>query len=752
MIMRINIKKTLFSILSALLISFHLVPMHVYADSSYQQESNIFTLSDLGVEADIVLKGPFESETIRFDLPPNWVLQDGAEINLEISAYFASSDPEQIEALTNNFAGALLDIYFNEGLQKSVPLVNSENVSYRIPISVKDLASTREDGSYSITLALDAAIDCDYEFHKTTIVVKNSSFLILPHSEVSLDMDLRRLPWPLYQERSNSVFSTLVVLPDTPSSDEIQSGMIIMGAFGRMTSGRLPMSMVSYSDLTDDLLGQSDLIFVGKPGAFPTLSELDLSFDIVNGNFSSPDILDDDGLLEIVTSPWNDSKSILLVSGKSDVGVVKAAQALSTGNVQTGLTSAYAVVAQVNPIALSDELTQPTSPEIPFSSLGYPAVTLDSLGPNYFTYEFTVPSGQAPLENPFVEFRFSNSALVDPVRSDFAVFLNDVVVGSIQLSEGTSSFTTAKIDLPSSLLRFGVNRLDLVVTLIPRDECSVLAFSGLWATIFSDSYIHLPLTRIADSALLFQDLKSYPYPFASDSSFSNTTIVVPENSASAWFVAGKVAYDLGARVDGSLISFETAFDGDVSDLAKNGNLIVIGEPRELQLLQEMKDAMPAYFEENSNIAVLETQQVIYRVSEEKSIGYLEIFTSPWSPESFVLGVFGTNLDGLEYAFSAISNFRIRETLSGDFSTYDGGIRAIVIDTRTGIGLGRLEAGLGAENVELQPATSAPASNTAEDSSVGNSRPLIMYGIIAVIAVMIVVVVIMLQFSRKKNRS
>ncbi len=313
--MKTTIEKFLFSILLVFLVGLQVAPMNVNAYTSPQQEVNVFSFSDLGVEADIVLKGPYESNTIRFDLPPNWVLQDGSEINLEISAYFATADTGQVEALNNNFTGALLDVYFNEGLQKSIPLVNSENLTYRIPISVNNLVSTREDGSYSITLALDAAIDCDYDFHKTTIVIENSSFVILPRSEVSLDFDLRRLPWPLYQEKANTTFSTFVVLPDVPTADEVQAGLVVMSAFGRMTSGKLPMSLVSYSSLNDDLLKQSDLIFIGKPAAFQKLSEINFPLGVIDGKFNSSEVLEGDGILEIASSPWNQSKIILLVSG-----------------------------------------------------------------------------------------------------------------------------------------------------------------------------------------------------------------------------------------------------------------------------------------------------------------------------------------------------------------------------------------------------------------------------------------------------
>lgn len=750
-----TLKKTYFTILILAVLVLTPSSGMVSASVPAQDELNLFSLADLGVQSDLILKGPFDSQIIRFALPPNWELRDGAEMNLDISVFLFATDIEKGNVLDNNFTGALLDVYFNDGLQKSVPLLTAENVTYRIPISVSNLKPTRSDDSYFITLVLDAAIDCDLDFHKTTIVIKNSSYVILPHSEVSLELDLRRLPWPFYQERDNTNSPTLMVLPDTPTADEMQAGFAVMGTFGRMTSGKMSTNLLRYSELTEEQRANSGLVFVGKPSAFPILSDFALSLKVLNGEFSTAEIRDEDGVLQIVPSPWNSSKSIMLVSGVSDAGVVKAAQALSSGNIQTGITPNYAVVAEVNPFALSSnglvdpEKPAPTSPDLTFDSLGYTPITMDSIGPNYFTFEFSIPPGQIPSENPYVEFRFSNSSLLDPVRSDFSVYLNDIIVGSVQLSEGTSSYTTAKIDLPASVLRFGLNRLDVVVSMLPRDECSVLVFSGLWTTIFPDSFIHLPLIPSPENIATFQDLKSYPYPFASDSSFRNTTFIVSRNNPASWHIAAKIAYDLGARVDGSLVGYEVAFDDEIPEQAKLGHVILVGEPRDLTVLDELSPAMPARFEAGSNIAVLETQMVIYRVSDQKSLGYLEIFVSPWSKDAAMLGVFGTNLAGLEHALNSIIDFQVRETLSGNFSTYDGGNRAIVIDTRTGLGMGRLELALGSENVDTQPGVAITSPAGGEGSAIA-MRPVIVLGIVLVVIAMLIVTVVALRFSKRRR--
>ncbi len=716
-----------------------------------QQDTDIYTFADLGVESDIIMKGPYESTTIRFELPPTWELQDGSEINLVVESYFSTTSDEAQPSIVSTNTSALLEVYFNGNLQQSIPLISNTGAStYRIPISVSDLGIPDDDGYYSITLALDASVDCDLEFHKTTVVIGSNSYGYFPHFEKPLELDLRKLPWPLYQERAKSTGSSLVVVPTNASVDEIQSALVVMGTLGRMSQGRLLVSMTTIDQLTDTARLDSDLIFVGKSTELNNFFVGLPNAPVVNGQFSIAEVGQDDGVLQILPSPWNPSKSLLLVGGTSDIGVVKAAQALSTNNLQTGITPDYSVIAQVNPVPVANAASQEgvNSPDdILLSNLGYQVTTVDELGINYLSYEFIVPQGQVPSENPYVEIKYSNSVLVDPARSFMSVFLNGIVIGSIDFSDEDASLVSERIEMPASLLKFGVNILDLEINLIPRDECSVLSFSGLWTTVYEDSLIHLPLVQNPDAANLLQDLKAYPYPFANDPSLATTTFIVPQDNLLAWSSAGKVAFDLGARINGSLISFETAFDNLIPESSRLGNFIVVGEPKNLAVLEEMQEVMPAYFEPGSNVAILESQLVVYRVSDQKSLGYLEVFASPWNAQSAVLGIFGTNTEGITFALNSLLNFQIRETLSGNFSTYDGGNRAIVVDTRTGYGIGGFESNLGDGNViVVTPSATAEAPGTTNIPARNSALVLIA---IAVVALGIAVVVfIALRFRNK----
>ncbi|MCC6689982.1 MAG: cellulose biosynthesis cyclic di-GMP-binding regulatory protein BcsB, partial [Bacteroidia bacterium] len=251
-------KKINLAFLSVLFLSSWLRPgTIVNAASNVQVTESILTFSQLG-RRDMIMRGPFDSASIDFSLPAEWELQDGTELQLLISASFTGeSGTKSIQV--NDYIGAGLDIYFNGAYQQSIPLKYGENIAYQIPISAADLVSRSIDGIYSIYFELDASIDCDFSPRTTTIVISSSSYISLPYVEGLLNLDLRRLPWPIYQPGKQSPNSTFVVLPNSPSPDEMQAALLTMAAFGRMTNSELSMSVISLSGLNNTFRDQAHL-------------------------------------------------------------------------------------------------------------------------------------------------------------------------------------------------------------------------------------------------------------------------------------------------------------------------------------------------------------------------------------------------------------------------------------------------------------------------------------------------------------
>ena len=752
------IMKTLLRIsLLALIVlnSFGLIKNLPRVQAAPLSDQSVLTLADIGI-SDVILHGPYELKQLRFNLSPNWSLQGGMEFRLYISAFTSLDNKPANES--NNLSGALLDVSFNGELQQSIPLVNGKDILYTIPIKSSSLVSKRNDGSLEISFFLDASYDCVNELQHTTVLVSSSSQLMVEYADVDLQMDLRRLPWPIYQPGSNLNVgkdkevepSALVIVSADASDGELQAALTAMGAFGRMTSQKLPMALVISNELKQNMLETHDLIFVGTPKSLLLLDGLSLPLPIENSHFGSSRIEMDDGVLQMIPSPWNRSKSLLLLGGNTETGVIKAAQALSAGNVlQTGNTAAYSVVSQVNPVSFSSapgvDSMPLSSPDFTLADLGFKTYTANQVGINWFSFEFIIPPGQIPTEKPYFDLNFTNSDLIDLDRSGFVVYLNGALVASESFSEETSSDISVKrIGLPFSSLLPGRNRIDIAASLFPHNVCnSFFSFEGLWFTIFPESVLHLPLKDVALDATALQDLRAYPYPFLNDPSLSTTTFVLPSSDPSTWSVAGDVAYNLGSMATGAVIFFDAVFDRDLANEAlKERNLIVIGLPNELPLLANMGQSMPAQFENGSNVAIFRDQQTIYRFDSDKELGYLELFASPWSSNRSVVTILGTTLGGLKTAGEVLTDSKARAQLRGNFITVDGE-QVLVVNTRTGFGTTRLFTALGSDVLMEQTPVPVPELSQSELPATPSSynRTLILFGLIGVAVLMVAIMVI-----------
>jgi hypothetical protein len=710
-------------------------------------ENSLLTLKDLGSD-DVVLHGPYDTARIRFSLPANWVLMDGAQIQIKASTFFAgpASNPETI----SGYFGAMLDVYFNGNLQRSIALASGSNLVYQVPIKPADLASVRPDGGLDISFFLNAAIDCEYEFHKTTVQISSDSQLSIPYEVIPLKPDLRRLPWPIYQPGLKDPGKATVVIPNNPSQDEIQAALLVMAGFGRMTSQKLPVSLITTDEFTEPVRTETDLVFVGKPSNFQLLYPLEWPIPITKSGFSSQGMQQDDGIIEAAASPWNPGKILLMIGGNTDQGVIKAAQAFTTQNLQTGDTRTSAVIAKVNPITLIGVLTpdseQLNTPDITLTDLGYTLTTESDLGTNWFTYQFIVPPGQIPAENPYFDLVFSNSTLVDAERSGVVLYLNGELVGSASFTSDKANYVKTRINLPPSGVVSGVNQIDLAATLIPRDVCSVFTTTSLWMTVYPESTLHLPLSPSVETAYVLKDIRSFPSPFSNVPNLDKTTFVLPSSDPSAWKVAGNLAYNLGGSAGGAVLSLQATFASAVNELPAGGqNLIVVGKPTTLPLISELGDALPARFDPGSNVAILDNQQVTYRFSDTKSLGYLELAAAPWDNTSVVLAVLGTTDDGIAYAGNGLIDSKIRSTLKGNFASLDEDI-ASVVDTRTGLGIGRPPSELGPGLVVQETPTPQPPIVPLPAAT--GMRQQILYGIYIVAGLMVVIILLALLLRRR----
>ena len=712
-------------------------PTAAPAVTAAADQEDVYTFPILGF-TETRLIGPFDSTGIQVSFPEEWTYSNEARMHLEYSLAFFGQDYVAGQGLI----GGVLDVSVNGNVVASFSLNQDGDFASDIRIPASALVSDRTDGRMQFTFDLLSEESCVRDFD-VNLVVKESSYIYLPHGVSSPKTDLTLLPRPFYQPSALFDRTALLVLPQNPSTAELQAVMDVSAGFGSLTGGSLILSTVTVDNLTNTQRSAQNLILVGKAASLNLLNGLDLPVAVSASNFALND--ENDGILQMAVSPWNKERAVLVVSGNTDEGVIKAGQAIKYGTILTTTANEVAMVESYRtqaraPLAATDRT---------FLELGYEDRNMRSTGTNYSYYEFYIPPGQTVSPDAYLNLFFSHSALLSFDNSGMTVILNGRVISSVQFSAETTQLTEVQVSLPPSAFIQGTNELQIQVQLIPYDSCTDLTnFISAWATIFSDSSLHLPLVTAAANAAETLNLSGFPENLAVGDVQGNITFIVPQNAPQVWQTASAVAFEMGDKLDEALsqVSVQYENDLDLTELAAN-NVVLLGKPSQLPILYDWSDSLPAPFSAGTEIPYDPASRIVYRVVEGSTVGYLELFNSPWASGKTVLLVSGNSEDGVALAGSALGGGDLRGSLAGNFAIVSSG-QIVSLDSRYPIDSELLAAG--GETAAQQPAVQAPQPSEVQKANRAWMLPAILLITLLTIVVILVKLLPVLRKEKKED--
>lgn len=672
------------------------IPMRVHArvparaPAQFDPDS-IIALKGLGLK-DQTMRGPFSSAYLEFGLPLDWAISGPGELQLDIDALLlggdndttGSNDPitaTTIETPTkpsskatalpvapaapaalspiNERSTALLTIKINDMLIGEVPLERYGRRAISLPIPPEAWALQRDDGLHFVYIELSDFPRCDKDA-QVVLYVRDTSQLIIPHTSVPLQPSLRQLPLPFYQ-RAIHPDTAMLVVPDRPTADELQAAMTVAAGFGRMSGGNLGLTLTTSSELKATGPMTTHLIYVGKADSFGNdLAKVPWTHAPQSGGFA--DVDPQDGLLQMLPSPWNPSQALLWVSSATDLGLMKAARALSSGTVRALSDPNVSIVSQVRPPTTTNNVPLDWT----LAELGYDTQTFAGTGSRFTSFQFHLPDGFRVKSDAFFEIDFVHSALLEYASSGLVLTLNDEYIGSARFDDASTILSSERIPLPTSAFRSGKNTLGVQIDLAPRSACGNTA--RLWASVRPESHLHVPIEPAQPTAAdLRPNLTRFPKPFNTQPDLSRLALVVAPGDVMGWRAAAQVAFQLGQDSAAQALDLSLSFADNVPEAMRSAkHLVVIGRPSQLALIEMMAEALPAPFTPGSDVAA-DSSNIEYRVPANADVGYLELLSSPWNPERTVLAVLGNNDKGLAQAARALTVSKLRSQLTGNLA-------------------------------------------------------------------------------------
>ncbi len=548
------------------------------------------SFAQMGQQAPLLLQGPADSVSIPFNLVWGQQPEGAAKLELQISAYFSSLVAAESSAATSGLVAGDFSAALNGTPLGVMTLQTSGDQTLSFDFDSSLLKPAGGNDTNELTLSWDGSASCRMNLL--------SSITILPTSTLqfnSIQMDRKAafedFPAPFYIANSISPASVTLVVPDDPTPGEMRAALIVAAGFGQLTSGKVEIQTLSWPESKTSLSEGQSIILVATSTHTP---DLKLS--------AAPTAAAGQGIIALFTV---NAATALLVSGDEE-GIVKAAQALSLGQINSGGADTL-IVSAVNP---------------PVSTAGNQDMTLNDLGIGELVFsqtsgmehpiDFYLPAHKQTSPEATFDLVLSHSQQIDYLSSGLQISINGVPVSSLRLNDNTSNQTLFKLILPASLTHPGRNTLRLSANMTTRDLCSAPTEAIAWLRVSSDSLLHLPLEDAVPSGVsaVFAD---FPARFMTGSGLADTTIALPSGNFAALQSGIVLAYDLGAGLPSNeMIQLQVVQPG--GEIPATGNLILIGSPADFPVLAlegyfpALKFAADGTLDPQSGLAVVAQEQ------------------------------------------------------------------------------------------------------------------------------------------------
>jgi hypothetical protein len=290
-----------------------------------------FTVADLGYEEEVVYGVGFHTLDYQFSMPVGFTLDEEARFNL----YFG-------HARITNPTYSSLDVHCN-GVPIDSVLLDERNASggtLEVTLPSRLIRPGRNELRISIAMNLDdenqgLVLDAEQLW---TVVYSHSS-LHLPFITQEVEPSLDLFPYP-FNKRPN-LSGLLLVLPDHARLFDYDLMLQVAAGLGAADRGDYLALDVTTADLiTQEDRQDKDLFLIGRPSVHSLLAELNDTLPqpfepdsdllrsqldpVVYGQDPSRDI----GLIEEMAAPWDPERTILVITGTTDEGVVLASTTL----------------------------------------------------------------------------------------------------------------------------------------------------------------------------------------------------------------------------------------------------------------------------------------------------------------------------------------------------------------------------------------------------------------------------------------
>lgn len=593
------------------------------------QFTKTLTLKSLGMD-EVILKGLYASNSVWIELPTNWIVE-----NLQINLHYVPSpvlfpNRANLNILVNgreftslNLSGEEEQVLSFEVPGEYIDQGDGFLLSFKGYLRVTDLVCEETDNPGQWVRVLD----------NTEFIVQANPIDISPLLE---NMNI------LMHEQENSDVTTFII-PDSPDTAALATTATVAARLG-FNDGTATPKIILASEVEQTDLTKSNIVVIGTPENMPLLEEIastmpapldGTSFITLDGEPAPTE----HGVVQIMRSPWNDSHTLLVVSGGSADGLALAKNAFASKELFDSLTGPFQFIKTEYPLTNAFDTTPWRFTPATLSDFQFTENReMGGLGESAEVFYLRWPPGWTVADGAQFHLSLIFSPVIAP-DSHVVIKINDAIVGvgSIDTSRTKQDFI---FNLSPEIINNTLWGEDLrtmrmqikVISILDTDECAFGNDITGWIQIDTGSYF-----TMVHGYSGISNLQTFPYPYVSDKDLQPTMIVVPDNPTAAELAQGlAVIKQLGDyTLDDINFGILTASQLNQTEYS-NANLIVLGTVDRQPWIMEFLRSLPQIPEDG-----------VYQALNDENIGLIVEGTSPWSSSRTAMVIVSQSSKGVD---------------------------------------------------------------------------------------------------------
>lgn len=645
-----------------------------------QEQSKTYTFEDLGIlSSDDSFKGVNTIKEYGFQWPSVWQPEGSSYLSLKFSHAKALSESSSIAVEIN-------------GTRVSSIELTSTNSDTGV-INVEIPGNLWVDGYNRLRLVLYLGyegFDClNLDDDLLWFTVHASSSFTFQYALETANPKLNEFPSPFVSNSGILENTVTFVLPDTPTSAEVNAAALVSAKLGQYASWRtVNLNFASEAEIMNDpSKAKGNIILVGRTDKLTLLDDLSAPWIWENGKLKETNgtaYPENTGVLWSGKFYTNSTQSILVVTGDTDSAVIEAAKALTRDSIIEQLPDTLALINQV-PASVSSQ--QSFTSVFTFEKYGYVDTTAWGTTEQTITYSLPFATSWKVIEDVNLRLHFAHSDSANLGESYLTVEVNGTPAGTVSLTSENAEDAWADLVLPARLFDFGDNSITILSNIFLPDtyhdsrfDCLDDDTTAAWVVVFADSEMTVPLGPSSD----ILSINEFPYAFIGNSDLSDFGMVLPDASdATINKLVIRLSEFLGHYLNSEGIDLRVYTPAELaSESEKPAYLMLLGTPTWNSEIAKLNDRLPQPFEEGTNIPVTQTD-IVQTNTRNADIGYLEALISP---EGYpILIATGTTDQGIVWAVDALMDTTNIKNLYGDLALTraEGSISSAMIqDTET----------------------------------------------------------------------